>query len=122
MTHVNYEAPERQLKAKLAELAGQRRDHGALKIENSADLFDQIQASVERDLLVGLLNRDRQLREDVRRACDLIEAGKYGICEDCEQNIAPARLKAIPWARFCVRCQDCRDREVNESDVFSEAA
>ena len=68
MTQTSYEAPEKQLKAKLAELAGQRRDHGALKIENSADPFDQIQASVERDLLVGLLNHDAQLREDVRRA------------------------------------------------------
>jgi DnaK suppressor protein len=122
MTRINYDAPERQLKAKLAELAGQRRDHGALQIENSADLFDQIQASVERDLLVGLLNHDRQLRDDVRHACELIAAGTYGICEECEQSIAPARLKAIPWARFCVRCQDRLDREVNEADVFSEAA
>jgi DnaK suppressor protein len=122
MTQIGLEAPERQLKAKLAELVGQRRDHGALKIENSADPFDQIQASVERDLLVGFLNHDAQLREDIRRACELIEAGTYGICEDCENSIALARLKAIPWARFCVRCQDCREREVNESDLFSEAA
>ena len=119
---ISYEAQERQLRAKMAELLGHRRDHGALTIENSADPFDQIQASVERDLLVGLLNHDARLREDVRRAFEQIEAGAYGICDDCDREIAPVRLKAIPWARYCVRCQDRRDREVNESGIYSEAA
>lgn len=117
-----YEAERRQLTIKMAELVSQQRDSAALRIENTADPFDQIQASVERDLLVGLLNHDARLREDVRRAFDLIENGGYGICEDCEESISPARLKAIPWARCCVRCQEMRDREVNEYDIFPEAA
>lgn len=104
------------------ELLTQQRDQEALKIENAADPIDQIQASVERDLLVGLLNRDARLRDDLRHAFALMENGSYGRCEDCEGMIAPARLKAIPWARCCVRCQELRDREVNEADIFPEAA
>jgi len=122
MKHSAYQAQEGQLRAKMAELVNQHRDQDALKVENAADPFDQIQASVERDLLVGLLNRDAQLRDDLRHAFELIENGSYGVCEDCEGSIAPARLKAIPTARCCVRCQELRDREVNESDVFPEAA
>jgi|ERR1700722_13489282 DnaK suppressor protein len=122
MTQMAYRNEQLQLKAKMAELLTQQRDQGALRIENAADPFDQIQASVERDLLVGLLNRDAQLRDDLRRAFDMIETGSYGRCEDCEQTIPAARLRAIPWARCCVRCQEMRDREVNESDVFPEAA
>ncbi len=122
MRQMAFQAEERQLKTKMAELLSQQRDAGALRIENAADPFDQIQASVERDLLVGLLNRDAQLREDLRRAFEMIEDGSYGRCEDCETAIAPARLKAIPWARCCVRCQELRDREVNEADIFPEAA
>jgi len=122
MKHSAYQAQEGQLRAKMAELVNQHRDQDALRVENAADPFDQIQASVERDLLVGLLNRDAQLRDDLRHAFELIENGSYGVCEDCEGSIAPARLKAIPWARCCVRCQELRDREVNESDVFPEAA
>jgi DnaK suppressor protein len=117
-----YQAEERQLKAKMAELLSRQRDQCALRIEEAADPLDQIQAAMERDVLVGLLNRDAQLREDVRRAFDLMEEGSYGICEDCEESIAPARLKAIPWARCCVSCQEMRDREVNEFDVFPELA
>jgi DnaK suppressor protein len=122
MTQTTHHAEQRQLRAKMAELMAQKRDPGALKIENAADPFDQIQAAVERDLLVGLLNRDALLRDDLRRAFDLMEEGRYGICEDCEETIAPARLKAIPWARCCVACQELRDRDVNEADIFSEAA
>jgi DnaK suppressor protein len=122
MRQAAYQSEERQLRAKMQELTSQQRDPGALKIENAADPFDQIQASVERDLLVGLLNRDARLRDDLRRAFDLMENGRYGFCEDCEEAIAPARLKAIPWARCCVRCQELRDREVNEADIFPEAA
>jgi DnaK suppressor protein len=122
MKHNAYEAERRQLTKKMAELISQQRDSAPLRIESAADPFDQIQASVERDLLVGLLNHDARLREDLRRAFDLMENGGYGICEDCEEPIAPARLKAIPWARCCVRCQEMRDREVNEFDIFPEAA
>lgn len=118
----SYKTEEQQLRMKMAELAAQHRDSGALRIENAADPFDQIQASVERDLLVGLLNHDARLREDVRRAFELMENGDYGRCEDCDKEIAPARLKAIPWARRCVRCQEERDREVNETDISPMAA
>lgn len=122
MKQMAYETEKKQLTAKMNELLSQHRDQDALRIENAADPFDQIQASVERDLLVGLLNRDAQLRDDLRRAFDLLDSGNYGRCEDCEEPIASARLRAIPWARCCVRCQEMRDREVNEADIFPEAA
>ena len=122
MKHTKYQAEERQQKAKMSELLSQQRDQGALKVEEAADPLDQIQAATERDVLVGLLNRDAQLRDDLRRAFELMEEGTYGVCEDCEESIAPARLKAIPWARCCVSCQEMRDREVNEYDVFPEMA
>ena len=120
MKQKKYEAEERRLRAKMSELLSQQRDQCALKIEETADQLDQIQAATERDVLVGLLNRDAQLREDVRHAFYLMWEGTYGVCEDCQESIAPARLKAIPWARCCVSCQEMRDREVNEFDVFPE--
>ncbi len=56
MKHNAYEAERRQLTKKMAELISQQRDSAPLRIESAADPFDQIQASVERDLLVGLLD------------------------------------------------------------------
>lgn len=54
-----------------------------------------------------------QLHQQLRRlesARGRLMEGKYGICEDCDQAIPPDRLKAIPHATLCVRCQSQRER------------
>jgi DnaK suppressor protein len=48
--------------------------------------------------------RARQL-EEIDRALADIDAGRYGICRDCSQEIAKARLKILPFATRCVACQ-----------------
>jgi DnaK suppressor protein len=48
--------------------------------------------------------RARQLRE-VTRALEDINAGRYGICRECDEPIAKARLKVMPFATRCVACQ-----------------
>ncbi len=119
MKQTSYQTQREQLKAKMAELQILKRDHEPLKIENAADPIDLVQALAERNLLVDLLNRDAQLRHDLRRAFDSIENGMYGTCEDCGGQISATRLKAIPWAQFCLRCQEQRDRDVNEADFLT---
>jgi DnaK suppressor protein len=42
----------------------------------------------------------------VEEALDRLDAGDYGICLSCEEPIAEKRLRALPWARYCVTCQD----------------
>jgi len=36
---------------------------------------------------------------------DRINAGDYGVCLGCEEQIPAKRLQALPWARYCVNCQ-----------------
>jgi len=47
----------------------------------------------------------RQLRL-VEEALDRMDAGDYGVCLACDEPIAEKRLRALPWARYCVSCQD----------------
>ena len=42
----------------------------------------------------------------INEALDRIESGDYGVCLSCEEEIADKRLKALPWARYCVSCQE----------------
>ena len=49
-------------------------------------------------------HRARQLQE-VTRALEDIHAGRYGICRECGEPIAKARLKVMPFATRCVACQ-----------------
>ena len=52
--------------------------------------------------------RARQL-DEVNRALEDIDAGRYGVCRDCGEGIAPARLKVMPFAIRCVGCQGAHE-------------
>ena len=44
-----------------------------------------------------------------------IKDGSYGLCLNCEELISPKRLQALPWAAYCVPCQEAVDRGVIEN-------
>jgi DnaK suppressor protein len=84
-------------------------------------LNEEDQAQVEHEQFVSLRKNKldyTQLRM-VEEAIDRLDSGDYGICVACDEPIAPKRLKALPWARYCVTCQDTvgaqMDREQAES-------
>ena len=58
----------------------------------------------------------RQLRL-VEEALDRLDTGDYGTCLACDEPIAEKRLRALPWARYCVTCQD---RAGSELDAYRE--
>ena len=47
--------------------------------------------------------------ESIKLALDRINAGEYGMCLRCEGEISAKRLQAIPWAGYCIRCQEAVD-------------
>ena len=66
------------------------------------------QAQISHDEFVSLRMNGfdyRQLRL-VEEALDRLDAGDYGICLACDEPIAEKRLRALPWARYCVTCQE----------------
>jgi DnaK suppressor protein len=52
--------------------------------------------------------------------------GSYGVCRHCEEDISPKRVNAVPWASFCIKCQelvDCHEiAEVDTVGLFASAA
>jgi len=56
------------------------------------------------DLALATIGRERRELDDVRLALERLKKGEYGQCERCEQSISSARLRALPWARLCIRC------------------
>jgi DnaK suppressor protein len=96
------------LENKLAELGTTSREPVA--IETSADELDRIQHASERDYAMGNLERNSTRLREVHNAFRRIDAGTFGICGVCEEDIAPRRLAAVPWASLCITCQDAADR------------
>lgn len=39
-------------------------------------------------------------------ALERLKRGEYGICEECDEPISEKRLKAVPWTRYCLHCQE----------------
>lgn len=60
-------------------------------------------------------NDSRQL-ELIDEALERLEEEEYGICQNCEKEISPKRLAAIPWARYCLDCQEMREQGLLDED------
>ena len=78
----------------------------SIHVHRVADPADLTQEAVDRDLAVEMLDRESALVRHLRSAIGRIKDGSYGLCLECEEEIAPARLKALPWAQLCIRCQE----------------
>ncbi len=63
---------------------------------------------------VHTLTHEPEVTSLVSDALARIENQTYGLCLDCEERITPKRLAALPWARYCMTCQEARDGFVPE--------
>ena len=64
---------------------------------------------------------DHQKLLQIDSALDRIDNGAYGTCQDCGRAIARQRLNAIPWATYCVRCQE-RAQDTTDDEPDSHLA
>ncbi len=69
------------------------------------DLADQANGTNEVHIQLKLKQTDAKILQATEEALERIEKGVYGICRDCGDPIAPARLEAIPWTRVCIACK-----------------
>lgn len=103
----------RQARQQLACRIGMRDE---AHVEQVADAMDRIQAAEAREF--ALLNLDRYARQlrQVEDALQRIDAGDYGVCVDCEEEIGLNRLRAVPWAQRCLKCQELADQRGSSAD------
>jgi DnaK suppressor protein len=80
---------------------------GAVK---HADAADQAASEYERQALVYKAATARQMLKNLTEALERVRQGSFGECAECGGDIELKRLEAIPWARYCVRCQEARER------------
>jgi DnaK suppressor protein len=125
MTKIELRKLKDALTARQSELEGLIRNREAAAIETSADALDQIQHAVERELALGTLARESAGLREARAALRRIDAGDFGACLDCEEEINLKRLAAVPWAVRCISCQERADREGavdDDGELLVEAA
>jgi DnaK suppressor protein len=101
---------KKELESMRAGLAGELRERSGIVVEHAADPMDQILSIIDREYRLAYLQRTAERYRDISGALKRIEKGEYGICMECEERISPRRLEAIPWAAYCVSCQDRLER------------
>jgi len=109
------------LNAKQAELSLGLRNREDIVIEKTSDALDEVQLAGERELAIRSLDRDSNLLRNVKGALARIADGSYGTCLHCEEEIKLKRLDAVPWAKYCIRCQEAADRHEFEAESGGEA-
>jgi len=110
----NFRKALEQKRKDLLSMCSHRED---IVIEATADDIDRLQQQVTREVAIRHLDNSAKLLRSVQAALDRVEDEIYGVCLRCEEPIAEKRLKAIPWASYCVNCQEAVDFEgVSDGD------
>ena len=101
----------RLLEAKHQDLLSATCNRDEIVIESTADEMDRLQQQLSREVAIRNLDHSSKLLKNIQTALDRIEDDIYGICLHCEEPIPEKRLRAVPWASYCVACQEIIDRD-----------
>jgi DnaK suppressor protein len=111
---IDLKTVRRQLETKRKEFVegvARARAMGAVETEVGApDIADRASSAFQREFSFFLSENEGRILRLVEEAIARLQNGKYGKCVHCEAPIEEARLKAIPWARHCIACQELQDR------------
>lgn len=96
------------LNNELALISGSTEDSG-IEVEYTADDIDYASQITQHNLNLVLAERASTKAAQIKKALERMNSIDYGICEECDEAIGIARLKANPAAQLCVKCQEAAD-------------
>jgi len=85
--------------------------------DGTEDIVDRANNAYNRELMFSLSDTERNTLLQIENALRRMDDGTYGRCSNCGQSIALPRLEALPWARFCVDCQELAEKGLLELEA-----
>ncbi|HKI86449.1 MAG TPA: TraR/DksA C4-type zinc finger protein [Thermoanaerobaculia bacterium] len=82
--------------------------------EGTEDIVDRANNAYNRELTFSLSDSERQKLLLIEEALVRLNEGTYGQCTHCGQKIADGRLQVVPWARYCIDCQELQEKGLLE--------
>jgi DnaK suppressor protein len=98
------------LEVKRAELRADAHKRDEIRIEHAADELDNLQLQLNRELVLHQLDLGSSVLRQVEAALARIRSGEFGLCLGCDKSIPARRLQVVPWAAYCVACQEQVDQ------------
>ena len=78
----------------------------------SFHMADVATDNYDREFNLDLADNERNILYEIDAALKKMEEGAFGICEDCDKFIPKKRLKAVPYAKLCIKCQEAKESKV----------
>jgi DnaK suppressor protein len=100
------EARQQVLKEVEDLLARRRMAQAEQRDDSVPDVADMALQDATEEQQISLMELRNAMREQIDEALLRLDEGTYGICEDCGREISEGRLKAVPFARRCIQCQE----------------
>jgi DnaK suppressor protein len=95
----------------LARIREMRRNQGDETVGSPGDEMDVARSLTDVETKASLIERAEERIKAIDDAFARLSRGRYGICEQCENEIAVERLKVLPFATYCVDCQQERTQQ-----------
>ena len=118
MNELNVEKFKEKLIAERDVLIARMSNKDDLSVDDSEtpDPVDLAVRNYSKNVMLAVSEgKSRQLTL-VNEALERIEDEEYGICQNCEQDIIEKRLNAVPWARYCLDCQELQEQGMLDDD------
>lgn len=116
MDQAKIAAIEKKLLAERERLLGEAEKtisglHKEQNTEELADFTDKSSMEMDRNFLLRMKERERNLLYKIERTLEKIKEGTFGICEECGCDIADKRLEARPVVTLCIDCKTEQERQ-----------
>ena len=77
--------------------------------------------SDDREITIGLLASERVLLQEIADALERIDKGSYGVCLGAGEPISKSRLRARPWAKYCIACARTMEQKQARAGAYPQA-
>ncbi len=85
--------------------------------DGTEDIVDRANNAYNRELMFSLSDAERGTLLQIENALRRMDEGGYGRCANCGRTINILRLEAVPWARFCIDCQELAEKGLLEVEA-----
>ena len=78
--------------------------------DGTQDIADKATNAYNKEFLFSLTDAERDLLGLIDEALSRIEERDFGVCGSCSNDIKQTRLEALPWAKYCLNCQELQEQ------------
>lgn len=88
----------------------------SVDVSDTPDPVDLAVRNYSKNVMLAVSENESRHLIFVNEALARIADDEYGLCQNCEKEINPKRLAAVPWARYCLNCQELLEQGLLEED------